>query len=241
MITGIVVALPEELGTLISGKVEKGNVAALTDNILVAYAGAGYANARNAAATLIGQGAGQLISWGCAAALSPELAPGNLIIADRLLANDKPAIAADQAWLEHARSLLKGQLTVHTGHLFSSLTLVTDRRQKQDLYQRTLALGLDMESHAIAACAAKAGIPYLTLRAIADPADMSLPRAVSQSLNSAGEIELNKLIGHLLLHPLQLPALIKLGSHFAAAKKSLKLIRKDLDKITEFNARNTKD
>ena len=73
MITGIVVALPQELDTLISKKLVKGQCVSLTKTMLLAYSGAGANNAEAAARLLITQGATRLISWGCAAALSPNL------------------------------------------------------------------------------------------------------------------------------------------------------------------------
>lgn len=239
MITGIVVALPEELATLISGKVEKGDVVALTPNILIAFAGAGSCNARKASESLIRRGAGQLISWGCAAALSPELEPGDLVIADAFLSPQQPAIPGNNEWAEYTKLTLTDKITIYTGQLVSTPAIIAESRDKQALYAQTAALAVDMESYAIAAVADKAALPCLTIRTIADPADMSLPNAVCQALNDAGDIELPKLIGHILRHPQEIPALIKLGMHFSAAKKTLKLIGQYLDKITEFYANKT--
>ena len=63
MITGLVVALPEELTTLTQKKIAKGRCFFITDKLLVAYAGAGPANAQSAAELLVAQGATRLISW----------------------------------------------------------------------------------------------------------------------------------------------------------------------------------
>ncbi|WP_031432943.1 phosphorylase family protein [Methylomarinum vadi] len=239
MITGIVVALPEELATLVSGKVEKGDVVALTPNTLIAFAGAGCENAGQASEALIRRGADQLISWGCAAALSPELKPGDLVVADAFLSPQRPAIPGDNEWAEHTKLTLTDKITVYIGKLVSTPTIVADSRDKQALYAHTAALAVDMESYALAAAADKAALPCLTIRTIADPADMSLPNAVCQALNDAGDIELPELISHVLKHPQEIPALIKLGLHFSAAKKTLKYTSQYLDKITEFYANKT--
>ena len=73
MITGIIVALPEELTTLTTKKIAKGSFLYITENILVIYSGAGSVNAATAANLLIANGATRLISWGCAAALAMTL------------------------------------------------------------------------------------------------------------------------------------------------------------------------
>ncbi len=88
MITGIVVALPEELTTLTSKKIDKGRCVFIADKLLVAYSGAGPVNAQAAAELLASKGATRLISWGCAAALSETLKPGDLILADKLIDAD---------------------------------------------------------------------------------------------------------------------------------------------------------
>ena len=85
MITGIVVALPEELTTLTSIKIDKGCCRFIADKLLVVYSGAGPINAQSAAELLVAEGATRLMSWGCAAALSASLKPGDLILADKLI------------------------------------------------------------------------------------------------------------------------------------------------------------
>ena len=98
MITGIVVALPEELSTLTSKKIDKGCCVFITDTIVLAYSGAGADNARAASELLIAQGATRLISWGCAAALSESLKPGDLVLADTLIDAEGTQIGIHPDW-----------------------------------------------------------------------------------------------------------------------------------------------
>ncbi len=65
---------------------------------------------------------------------------------------------------------------------------------------------------------------------------MDLPKAVAYSLNNNGEVVLKRLLLFLLQHPGQLPGLIKLGLHFNAAKKTLKLVAAQLDAIIGFKS-----
>lgn len=234
MITGIVIALPEELGTLTSKKLDKGCCVAISGNIVLAYSGAGATNARAASEALIGQGACRLISWGCAAALSTNLKPGDLILADTLIDADSNPFDTHPEWIEISQTLLPDSIKIHIGSLAESHGIVSSSASKKQLHAGTGAIALDMESVAVAKVAQQNNLPFLTVRAIADPVDMDLPKAIDHSLNREGDVVLGKLLSYIALHPAELPGLIKLGLHFNAAKKTLKLVARHVDRLTAF-------
>lgn len=230
MSCGIIVALPEELTTLTSRKLARGECLSLSDDVLIAYAGAGPLNAEQAAKNLIVKGADRLISWGCAAALDGQLRPGQLVIPETVRL-DQQSYETDKRWSHKLRCRLSQKLTVVGGGLLSTSRIVASRSEKQSLQRETSAVALDMESAAVAKIAQQANLPCLVLRAIADPAAMSLPQAVVVALDDQGQVQLGKLLRHLLLRPWQIPALISLGLHFAAARKTLKILAKQLNEI----------
>ncbi len=232
MITGIVVALPEELSTLTSKQIDKGCCVVINDKIVLAYSGAGAQNARAASELLIEQGAIRLISWGCAAALSKILKPGDLVLADALIDAENTQISIHDDWLTLAKNLLSVHVQVHTGSLAESLSIVAAAKDKKHLHTQTGAIALDMESIAIAKVARQNSLPFIAIRAIADPADMDLPKAINHSLNDQGDIVLAKLLSFIALRPAEVPGLIKLGLHFNAAKKTLKSVANQLDHLT---------
>ncbi|WP_333872833.1 phosphorylase family protein [Methylobacter sp.] len=232
MITGIVVALLEELSTLTSKKIDKGGCVFISDTIVLAYSGAGAVNARTAAELLIAQGATRLISWGCAAALSKSLKPGDLVLADTLIDADGAQIGITEDWLRLTKNLLSPLLKIHTGSLAESLTIVATANDKTHLHTQTGAIALDMESIAIAKVARQNDLSFIAIRAIADPVNMDLPKAINHSLNGQGDIVLAKLLVFIARHPAELPGLIKLGLHFKDAKNTLKLVAKQLDHLT---------
>jgi adenosylhomocysteine nucleosidase len=239
VITGIVVALSEELTTLTSKKIKKGGCAFFADKLLVAYSGAGSANAQAAAELLITKGATRLMSWGCAAALSATLNPGDLILADKLIdaegdgGDAKSCVSSD--WHSHTKNLLSMYAIVHTGSLAESKSIVSSSKDKKQLQSKSGAIALDMESVAIARVAKKYDFPFLAIRTIADPVNMDLPLAIKHSLDNQGDIALGKLLMFLVLHPAELPGLIKLGLHFNAARSTLKSIAGHLDTVTDFS------
>jgi adenosylhomocysteine nucleosidase len=232
VITGIVVALPDELSTLTEKRLEKGCVGHLADKIRVVYSGAGPENASNASELLVKHGANHLISWGCAAALDASFRPGDLILANRCIdANQVVFDPRNADWVNHTQAILSKQLPVYIGSLAEGRHIVTASHDKAQVANATGAIALDMESAAIARVAQVHDLPFLSIRAIADPLSMDLPKAVSHALNNQGEIILSKLLLYLLLHPAELPGLLRLGLHFRAAKKTLKLVAKHLDAV----------
>ena len=236
MITGLVVALPEELTTLTSKKIEKGDCLFIADELLVAYSGAGPTNAAAAAELLVAKGAARLISWGCAAALGASLKPGDLILADKLIDAEHSEVDINADWHSYSHSILSKFIDVTCGCLAESISIVSASTDKKQLHSLTGAVALDMESIAIAKVARQYTLPFLAIRVIVDPVEMNLPLAINHSLNNRGEIELKKLLVFLFLHPAELPGLIKLGLNFNAAKKTLKSVAKHLDRLTNFSS-----
>lgn len=240
MITGIIVALPEELSTLTSTKIDKGHCVFISDTLVVACSGTGTNNARASAELLIMKGAARLISWGCAAGLSASVKPGDLIVADHLIDADASKIAVNPEWRRYTVNILQQQAGenpgfVVGGSLAESKMLIETSHEKKQLHSLTGAVALDMESAAIARIAGNHNLGFLSIRAIADPVTMNLPKAIAYSMNDQGDIMLSKLLLFLALHPLELSGLIQLGQHFNKAKRSLKKVAGLLEPIISFD------
>jgi len=241
VITGIIVALSEELSTLKTlpngmweRGMRRGKFIFITDEIILMYSGAGAENARKAAELLVSKGATQLMSWGCAAALSPDLKMGDLVLADSLLNSDGLETAVNSTWHQHAKTVLGSTVVAYKGALFNSNKLVSTAEEKQAIYEKTGAIALDMESGAIAEVAQHYALPFLAIRAIADPASMDLPLAISKALNENGEIEISKIIASLVFNLKEIPHLIQLGQYFQLAKRTLSTVAKQLPQIIVF-------
>ncbi len=225
-IVGIVVALPEELSTLTRRKIAPGECAQM-GSLWLAYAGAGCQNATNAAQALLNKGANRLLSWGCAAGLSAEAKPGDLLIPSQVVTADH-RYDTDESWRRQVIQALGTALAIHSGPLFTSANLIGASQDKQTIHQRSQAAALDMESAAIAEVAIQARVPFLAIRTVADPVSMDLPQAVQQALNPHGQVELSRLLRYLCGHPWEVTGLIQLGLHFHAAQKTLKIVARQL-------------
>jgi adenosylhomocysteine nucleosidase len=79
-----------------------------------------------------------------------------------------------------------------------------------------------MESHAVAAIARDAGVPFLVLRALADPFDQTVPQVAREALRPDGRIRIRATYGGLLRQPGQLIALFSLAWQSALALGALR-------------------
>lgn len=242
MITGIIVALAEELNTLKTlpdalwePNLPRGKFVFLTDNVLLIHSGAGAENARKAAELAIEKGATKLMSWGCAAALSPDLKMGDLVLAESLISSDGQEISVNATWHQHAKKVLGSEIIAYKGALIASEKIVSSAQEKQAIFEKTGAIALDMESGAIAKVATHYALPFLVIRAIADPASMDLPNALENALNEKGEVAITRILKSIVLNPKEIPHLIQVGQYFQIAKKTLSNTAKNLTKIINVN------
>ncbi len=233
MITGILVALPEELRTLTKTKIKQGECVTVAKNTIITLSGSGPENARIAAQILIDQGAKQLISWGCAGALAPHLKAGDLVIPESIGTQDNNLIATHTQWSKKIIANLASNIKYYTGTLLESDSVVALADTKNELHQSTHALAVDMESGAVARIAQQAQIPFIALRSIVDPANLDLPLAINHAVTETGLVSIPKLLLYLCAHPNEIPRLIKLGLNFNAANKTLKYLAHQLPLISQ--------
>ena len=161
----------------------------------------------------------------CAAAIAQHLQPGHLVLAEQIHGEDDQFHPTDTAWRTRLAEGLPANLTMASGIIRESRRVLGTRTEKAALQQKTGALAVDMESGAIARTAGSHQLPFLAVRAIADPAGMDFPAAVTRSLNPRGDVRMIELLGHLARRPGQIPDLIRLGQAFGAAMHTLHQVR----------------
>ncbi|MGH8557179.1 MAG: phosphorylase [Methylococcales bacterium] len=220
---GLVVALPGEKRTLTKARIQPGHFTRLNGNTLIVLSGIGPDRAAEGAAILIRQGCNALLSWGCSAALKPDLKPGDLIIPEKVLCANGETIHTDHEWRGKLLERLFDRQTIHSGPITESRTLVGTAVEKQTLRNQTGAIALDMESAAIARLAARQNLPFVAIRAIADPATMDLPKPVAIAANQNADPGLALLLPLITRYPGSIPALVRLGICFRAAQRGLRL------------------
>lgn len=185
--TGLVVALPAEAHSLGARGVHVGDCVRWRKG-WVAVSGIGPHNAMRAAERLLACGASRLANWGVAGALSPELAPGDVLIPDRIrYSHDDPGFVTDPVLHAHLIELLSASLHVRRGALWSAPQPIATTADKQALAARDHVLAVDMEAAPIAAVAARANLPFVAVKVICDPVDRSLPAGIVRALDGADQ------------------------------------------------------
>jgi len=186
-----------------------------TPAVTIACAGASAVRAAQLARQLAEGGAEVLLSFGVAGALDPTLDCGDLVVADAVLLDEvgnAAHFACHLPWLEALRAALtKADLSCRGGMLIGSHRVWREAADKEAIFAITEAVAIDMESGAVAAVAAEAGLPFLAVRAIADRAQDSLPALVETAVKPDGMPAVGRAAAYLLRRPWELPAVLKLG------------------------------
>jgi adenosylhomocysteine nucleosidase len=119
-----------------------------------------------------------VISAGVAGALSPGLAVGDVVVADRLIAAnadhhgpERVVTIAPERVEELSAILLEAGLAVSTGGLLTTRRVLATAADKRQAREASGAIAVDMESASIAAEAGGEGLPLVCLRTVMDTAD----------------------------------------------------------------------
>lgn len=185
------------------------------------------ADAGRAAATaraLAAQGCDALLSFGVAGGLDTGAGAGTLVVADAVIAPDGQRYATDVAWRRAVGRTLGPGIAAIEGSIAGSAQPVTTVAAKRNLRERTGAAAVDMESHAVAGAALAAGVPFLALRVIADPATRALPQWVMKAVLDDGTIEPAAIIRPLLARPWMVWTLIGLARDNGKALAALRRV-----------------
>jgi len=190
--------------------------------VRVLCGGPGPARAAAAARGLIADGAATLVSFGVAGALAPGLRAGELVLAGVVVFPNGRRVAA-----EVVEPPATGR--VHRGLLAGSDVPVLTPAAKRRLFDDTGALAVDMESHAVAAAAHAAGLPFVALRAIVDASDQAVPDLALAGMGADGRTRALPVVRGLLRRPGALPGLLRLRRDMRAALAALREVAPELE------------
>lgn len=186
---------------------------------LVVQSGPGEARAAAAAERALAAGVAGFISWGLAGALDSGLAPGAIVVPRRVLRERGAPLAVTPEWQERLAACARA-FVVSTGDVLTVQHALQSPRDKQAAGAATGAVAVDMESAAIAAVAARAGLPFAVARVIVDGAADALPSDAEQWVDERGARRLTPVL-RAVMTPSQWPVLATLGRRFAVARRSL--------------------
>jgi hopanoid-associated phosphorylase len=186
----------------------------------IACSGASAARARVLAEEHLTRGCKALLSFGLAGGLDPRLASGALCIPEAVLAPSGRRIPVDPSW--RMRLLKHAGTPADCGLLTGRDEPVGSPEEKAKLLARTGAGAIDMESHAVGELAAARRVPFLVIRAVADPAERRLPAWLSGVIGADGRPMPRPLLTGIAAHPSDLEALLRLGGD---ARRALRTLR----------------
>lgn len=187
---------------------------------LVLCLGSGPRRARQAARTLVARGARCLLSFGLAGGLDARLGPGTLVAANTVVGPDGRQWPTDAAW-RGSVARAGERLGLVVGPIAGRDRALWSPAQKHACHLETGALAVDMESHAIAAVAAEAGIPFLVLRAVADRKHCKVPVAARSAVAADGSTRVASVVAKLAARPWETPTLVRLAGDGRRAFRAL--------------------
>lgn len=167
-----------------------------------------------------------VISTGVAGGLAPHLRAGDLVIADRVLMErpqdsilEEVARAPSDLVRAVEDALGRAGLPVSTGALLTVDRVLASAGAKHAAFRRSGAIAVDMESAAIAAEAAAAGLPFICVRAVIDGVDDEIPGA--ELPDATGHVAPLRAAAYFLSRPsalMQVPAILR---HLTRATASI--------------------
>lgn len=173
-----------------------------------------------------------VVSCGFSGALDGALAAGDLVLATAVRDENGEVIAAPGAQRAAAAAALRG-LRCFEGDLACATSVAASAEEKRAL-SRPGTLAVDMESHPAARAATDAGIPWLGLRVIVDPLDVSMP----QFTRGPHQSYVVPALRYALNGPRAVFELVQLGARSKRAASALEIaVRRVLPALASVEAR----
>jgi hopanoid-associated phosphorylase len=163
------------------------------------------------------QGCPGIISFGVAGGLAPKLRPGTCVVGSAVVSGERHMpISA-----EWSQKLLQTIPEAIPGVLLGVPTPIAHPDEKRELYLKTGAIAVDMESHIVAAVGLAHELPVAAIRVITDPAKRALPASAVAAMRPNGTTNIGAMLRSVLRQPKELPALVQTALDARAARATL--------------------
>ena len=192
--------------------------------VRVLCAGPGPSRAADCARKLLSEGCSGLVSFGMAGGLDSALDAGALIVARSVVTADGVRLTVAQAWRQRLIDGLGGDPVAIDADIAGADNPAVTIEDKNGLRKATGAAAVDMESHAVAQVAIAKGVPFLVVRAIADPCGRTLPPWVPATVGQDGRPRLRAVAAGMLGHPSDVPVLFRLAVDSRRALATLRRV-----------------
>ena len=190
---------------------------------IIIRSGVGYENAKKNAHYLINQKIDGLVSFGVAGGLSPSIESGMLVVPSEIRGRDQ-VIAVSGSWRQSLLSRFNEMVSFSAGPMAHADRVLTEAVDKQEMFWDTRTSACDMESFGVGEVAAIFDIPFLIVRAVSDPVDLSIPSWVPGLLDHQGCVKKLDFCCQLLAHPMDIVGLWHIARASNKAFKCLKTV-----------------
>jgi adenosylhomocysteine nucleosidase len=214
---GIVTGLAAERSCLRALAADQGSVRCF---------GTGPEAAAKAASDLLTEGCGALLSFGLAGGLDPGLRPGAVVLAEAIVTERGELFSTDTAWRRRVIRRLTGT-AVCEGRLAGSDRPLLSVEEKRAAALASQVVVADMESHAVARAAQRSSVPFMAIRAVADPAERTIPAWLAATIGNNGRPRLRVVAKGVLAHLSDVPRLFRLARDRRAALAALRRVALD--------------
>lgn len=184
--------------------------------------GPGPKAAEKAAFALVDEGCVALLSFGIAGGLDEQLRPGHVLLAEAVVTDREQSFATDPAWRRRLYARLETSSVVRQGRLLGSDYPLLSRSAKQAASSRYAVVAVDMESHAVGRAARRSGVPFMVMRAVADPFDRAIPAWLTTAIDASGKPRISAVAVGALAHLSDVPQLLRLARDQRAALRALR-------------------
>jgi adenosylhomocysteine nucleosidase len=171
------------------------------------------------ASLLDGFGAPLVVSAGVCGALDPRLAPGDLVIPERVI--DARGASYQIGVSHHREALSRLSAPACTDPLVTSNRVVATTEAKASLFASSGAAAVDMESAIIIERAARSAYPALVVRAVSDDSRQSLPAKLVGLVDSEGRLRVARALALTVTRPMTLPSALGLGRRTRRALRAV--------------------
>lgn len=156
------------------------------------------------------------IASGFAGALQSNYRVGDVLVARAVQQH------GNSATIECSRRLYESGIehgAVPVNMLLTTDKLVSTADEKKQL--GLFADVVDMESFAVLSSAQEHDLPAIAIRVITDQVDEDMPADIEKTVDPKGRVRLGAVASYVSRHPLQLPAMIRLGRKSRMAAEAL--------------------
>jgi len=185
--------------------------------VRIGVSGANADRAEGIAQKFLDDGARAIVSAGLCGGLDPALKSGDLILGERVVSAKGDIVIADKRLSAAADKFSPRHVAI-----FGSDEIVDSVEKKKALFQRYAAETVDMESHGAARAAAKANIPFIAIRVVADGFDRTLPKAALRAVTPSGGVNVMNVLVDCVRAPQQFEEIFALGRDSGAATAVLR-------------------